>query len=146
MYARIHGIKAKAYRGKTQNEVQKSNNRPGTGGPAAGRVCRTAGRAGTRPAADGESSRNPVRRYLYRCHGLPRYRAELEPCGQPVRQLCRNMDSGRRHAGCHNGGCHQGARAGPGNRHRRDRHQSGPQHRGNSGPEPGLCDFECRGQ
>ena len=33
-----------------------------------------------------------------------------------------------------------------GNRHCRDRHQSGPQHRGNSGPEPGLCDFECRGQ
>lgn len=27
----------------------KRNNRPGTGGPAAGRVCRTAGRAGTRP-------------------------------------------------------------------------------------------------
>ncbi len=48
----------------------KSNNRPGTGGLLlAGvphrRPCRHP------PAADGESSRNPVRRYLYRCHGLP---------------------------------------------------------------------------
>ena len=46
--------------------------------------------------------------------------------------------TGRRHAGCHNGGCYQGARAGPGNRHCRDRHQSGPQHRGNLAQNPDL--------
>lgn len=71
MYARIQGIKPKAYRGKTQNEVQKSNNRPGTGGPGCWPVCRTAGRQVPAPQQTGESSRNPVRRYLYRCHGYP---------------------------------------------------------------------------